>query len=84
MELDAEAGIPAPQVLQLATLGAARIMGMDKDLGQVRPGKLADLVLIDGDPTKDISDVRKVALTVKDGVIYDPAELYREMGIAPR
>jgi imidazolonepropionase-like amidohydrolase len=84
LELDAEAGIPAPQVLQLATLGAARIMGMDKDLGQVRQGKLADVVLIDGDPTKDISDVRKVALTVKDGVIYDPAELYREMGIAPR
>ena len=84
LELDAEAGIPAPQVLQLATLGAARIMGMDKDLGQVRQGKLADLVLIDGDPTKNISDVRKVALTVKDGVIYDPAELYREMGIAPR
>ena len=84
LELDVEAGIPAPQVLQLATLGAARIMGMDKDLGQVRQGKLADLVLIDGDPTKNISDVRKVALTVKDGVIYDPAELYREMGIAPR
>jgi len=57
---------------------------MDRDLGQVRQGKLADLVLIDGDPTKDISDVRKVALTVKDGVIYNPAELYREMGIAPR
>jgi len=84
LELDGEAGIPAPQVLQLATLGAARIMGMDKDLGQVRQGKLADLVLIDGDPTKNISDVRKVVLTVKDGVIYDPAELYREMGIAPR
>jgi len=41
-------------------------------------------VLIDGDPTKDISEVRKVVLTVKDGVIYEPAELYREMGIAPR
>src|SRR5207302_7459325 len=64
LELDAQAGIPPPQVLQLATLGAARIMGMDKDLGQVRQGKLADLVVIDGDPTKDISDVRKVALTV--------------------
>jgi imidazolonepropionase-like amidohydrolase len=71
-------------VLQLATLGAARIMGMDKDLGLVRPGKLADLVLIDGDPTKDIAEVRKVALTIKDGVLYDPAELHRELGIAPR
>jgi len=78
LELDAEAGIPAASVLRLATLGAARIMGMDKDLGLVRPGKLADLVLIDGDPTKEISDVRKV------GVTYDPVELDREMGIAPR
>ena len=84
LELDGEAGIPAASVLRLATLGAARIMGMDKDLGLVRPGKLADLVLIDGDPTKEISDVRKVALTIKDGVIYDPVELDREMGIAPR
>jgi len=84
LELDAQAGIPPAQVLQLATLGAARIMGMDKDFGLVRPGKLADVVLIDGDPTRDISEVRKVALTVKDGVIYDPAELDREMGIAPR
>jgi imidazolonepropionase-like amidohydrolase len=84
LELDAEAGIPPAQVLQLATLGAARIMGMDKELGQVRPAKLADLVLIDGDPTRQISDVRKVALTIKDGVIYDPAELDRELGIAPR
>jgi len=41
-------------------------------------------VLIDGDPTQDISDVRKVALTIKDGVIYDPAELDRELGVAPR
>jgi len=36
------------------------------------------LVLIDGDPTKNISDVRKVALTIKDGVIYDSAELCRD------
>jgi len=84
LELDVEAGIPPAQVLQLATLGAARIMGMDKDLGLVRPGRLADLALIDGDPTRDISEVRKVALTIKDGVIYDPVELDRELGILPR
>ena len=84
LELDVQAGIPPAQALQLATLGAARIMGMDKDLGLVRPAKLADLVLIDGDPVKDISDVRKVALTIKDGMIYDPAEIDRELGVAPR
>ena len=84
LELDAEAGIPPAQVLQLATYGAARIMGMNKDLGLIRPGKLADVVLIDGDPTRDISDVRKTALTIKDGVVYHPEELYRELGVAPR
>ncbi len=84
LELDAQAGIPDRLVLQLATLGAARIMGMEKDLGLVRPGKLADLALIDGDPTRDVSEVRKVALTIRDGVIYQPDELDRELGIQPR
>ena len=84
LELDVELlGIPAPKVLQLATLGAARIMGMDGHLGSIRPGKLADLVLIDGDPAQRISDVRKPALVVKDGVLYRPAELDRELGIRP-
>jgi imidazolonepropionase-like amidohydrolase len=84
LELDVEAGIPAPEVLKLATLGAARIMGMEKDLGTVRQGKLADLALIDGDPSLRISDVRKTVLTVKDGVVYRPAELYRELGVKPQ
>ena len=84
LELDAEAGIPPLQVLQLATYGAARVVGLDRDLGLIRPGMLADLVLIDGDPGKEIADVRKTALTIKDGVLYRPEELYRELGIAPR
>jgi imidazolonepropionase-like amidohydrolase len=83
LELDVEAGIPANIVLQNATLGAARIMSMDKDLGSITAGKLADLVLVDGDPTKNISDIRKTALVVKDGVIYNPAELYTELGVTP-
>ena len=83
LEIDVEAGIPAPQVLRLATLGAARIMGLEHQLGSVRPGKLADLVLIDGDPATRISDVRKTVVTVKDGVLYRPAELYGELGVRP-
>ena len=84
LELDAQAGIPPAQVLQLATYGAARLMGKNRDLGLIRPGMLADVVLIDGDPTRDISDVRKTALTIKDGVVYRPDELHRELGVAPR
>jgi imidazolonepropionase-like amidohydrolase len=83
LELDVQAGIPAPQVLQNATLNAARIMGLDKDLGSIAPGKLADVVLVDGDPTKNISDIRKTTLVVKDGVLYKPAELYTELGVTP-
>jgi imidazolonepropionase-like amidohydrolase len=83
LELDVQAGIPANVVLQDATLNAARIMSMDKDLGSIAPGKLADLVLVDGDPTKNISDIRKTALVVKDGVIYQPSELYTELGVKP-
>ena len=83
LELDVQAGIPANVVLQNATLNAARIMSMDKDLGSITAGKLADMVLIDGDPTKNISDIRKTAVVVKDGVIYQPAELYTELGVKP-
>jgi imidazolonepropionase-like amidohydrolase len=84
LELDVLAGIPAAQVLQNATLNAAKIMSMDKELGSIAPGKLADLTLVDGDPTKNISDVRNTVVVVKDGVIYYPNELYEELGILPR
>ncbi|MGZ4825490.1 MAG: amidohydrolase family protein [Terriglobales bacterium] len=83
LELDTQAGIPAPKVLQLATLGAAKIMKRDTELGSITSGKLADLVLVDGNPATNISDVRKTSLTMKDGVIYKPAELYSELGIVP-
>ena len=83
LELDVQAGIPAAQVLQNATLNAARIMSLDKDVGSITPGKLADLVLVNGDPTKNISDIRKTAVVVKDGTLYYPAELYNELGVVP-
>ncbi|HKM85947.1 MAG TPA: amidohydrolase family protein [Terriglobales bacterium] len=83
LELDVQAGIPPNQVLQNATMNAARIMSLDKDLGSITPGKLADLVLVDGNPAANISDIRKTALVVKDGVLYNPAELYTELGVTP-
>ena len=83
LELDVQAGIPPAEVVKLATLGAARIMKKDAELGSISPGKLADLVLIDGNPAANISDVRKTALVMKDGVLYKPAELYAELGIQP-
>jgi hypothetical protein len=83
LELYVDAGLPPARVLQIATRDAARVAARLGDLGTVDPGKLADLVLVEGDPTVAISDVRKVRLVVKDGAIYDPAALRRELGIRP-
>ena len=82
-ELYVQAGIPAPQVLRLATLGAARIMRHDDERGSIAVGKLADLVITDGDPTRRISDIRRTWLVVKNGIMYQPAELYRALGVTP-
>jgi imidazolonepropionase-like amidohydrolase len=83
LELYVQAGIPAADTLAAATLGAARIMKRDRDLGSVEPGKLADLVVIDGDPLADIRAVRRPSLVCKGGSLYDPVALWRTLGIAP-
>ncbi len=83
LELYVQAGIPAADALQIATLGAARVMGKDGELGTVEAGKLADLVLVQGDPVADISNIRRARLVVKDGVVYDPAALFAAVSVAP-
>jgi imidazolonepropionase-like amidohydrolase len=83
LELYVESGIPAVDALRSATIVPARVMKRDKELGTVAPGKLADVILIDGDPTADIRNIRRVVLTVKDGAVYDPAKLYGEIGVKP-
>lgn len=83
LELYTEAGIPAAEVLYLATLGSARVMRQDDRLGSIEPGKLADLVLVEGDPTVRISDIRQTRLVVKDGIVFDPNALYAEISVGP-
>jgi len=83
LELQTQAGIPAAKVLQIATIVSARTMKRDAELGSIEAGKLADLVLVAGDPTAEIGAIRRVRTTIKDGKVYDSAALYREMGVAP-
>lgn len=83
LELYSEAGIPNADVLALATFGAAKVMKQEKDLGSIAKGKKADLVLIDGDPLARMSDIRKVRLVIKDGVLFRPEELDRAIGVKP-
>ena len=83
LELEVRAGIPPAKALQNATLLAARVLRQDAELGSVRVGKRADLLLVEGDPTTNISDVRRGRLVLKGGVLYDPAQLYAAVGIGP-
>jgi imidazolonepropionase-like amidohydrolase len=83
LEIYAEAGIPPAEVLKLATIGAARVMKKNRESGSIKPGKFADLILVDGDPTRQMSDIRRTALVMKGGQIYEPAALYRSIGIRP-
>ena len=78
------AGIPAPEVLRMATLTSAQVIGVDGSRGVIAPGKLADMVLIDGDPTRDIADIEKVDTTIKGGKVYEAARLEQALGILPR
>lgn len=84
MELQVEAGIPAADVLHMTTLGAAKVMGLDKETGSIQPGKRADLVLIDGDPLARIGAVRDVRVVMKSGVIYDADGLVAAGGLGGR
>jgi imidazolonepropionase-like amidohydrolase len=82
-ELWAKAGIANTDILYAATLGAASINHHDGQLGSLEPGKLADMVLINGDPSKDISALRHATWVMKDGVSYDTGKLYEQVGVRP-
>jgi imidazolonepropionase-like amidohydrolase len=70
LEMDAmqRAGMPAAQVMIAATSGNAKILRLT-DRGEVKPGLLADLVAVEGDPTRDVNAVRSVLLVMKGGVL---------------
>jgi cytosine/adenosine deaminase-related metal-dependent hydrolase len=83
LELYVQAGIPAAEALRIGTFNGAKFIGWSDRLGSIAAGKLADLILVEGDPTQDISAIRRVSLVMKDGVVYDPARLYEAVGVRP-
>ena len=84
LELYARAGIAPAEVLRMATWTPALVMGVDKDRGVIAPGKLADMILVDGDPTKNIRDINNITTVIKGGKVYDPVAIEKALGITPR
>jgi imidazolonepropionase-like amidohydrolase len=69
LELMVSYGMRAVDALKAATSTAARVLRMDAQIGAVKPGLYADLVAWDGDPTADISVLRRVKMVMKNGVV---------------
>jgi hypothetical protein len=83
LELYSEAGISNADVLKIATLDSARIVGVDDRTGSISVGKDADLVLLDGNPLEDISAIRRATLVMKGNTAYQPDALYKAVGVKP-
>lgn len=81
LELYVAAGIPANEVLRIATWNGAKYTNTLGDSGSISVGKRADLILVDGDPVADISAIRRISLVMKEGAVYYPTELYQTLGI---
>jgi imidazolonepropionase-like amidohydrolase len=75
LKIMADAGLTPYQVLVDATLNGARLIRREKELGSVEQGKLADLVVLEADPQKDIMNTTRVAWVIKDGRLFDPRRL---------
>jgi hypothetical protein len=84
LELYTRAGIAPAEVLRMATWTPALVMGVNKDRGVIAPGKLADMILVDGDPTKNIRDINRITTVIKGGKVYDPTAIEKALGITPR
>jgi hypothetical protein len=75
VELLVEAGFTPLEAIHIATVNGAQFLGRDKEIGTIAAGKNADLVVVKGDPSKNINDIENVEIVFKDGVGFDPAKL---------
>ncbi len=80
LELYVQAGMKPMEAIQAATIVSARAMKHDRDSGTIEAGKRADLILVDGNPLENISDLRRVTKVVANGRMYDCAKLWQVAG----
>jgi imidazolonepropionase-like amidohydrolase len=82
LELYQEAGLTNPEALQTATIAPARMTGMDDHLGSIAPGKTADIILVEGDVSKDLRALRHVKTVFLDGYRLDAEALREASGLS--
>lgn len=75
LEVYERAGIPAAEVLQLATIISARVMGDDAEYGSIAAGKVADVLIVDGRPAERVADLRRLTYVIRAGRVYEPSAL---------
>lgn len=79
LELLVEAGFTPLEAITIGTLNGARYLGRDRSIGSIAVGKQADLVLVAGDPSRTIADVRNVDTVFRRGIGFDPARLIQSV-----
>ena len=83
LELYVQAGFTPMEAIQAATIVPARVMGVDKELGTIEPGKRADMIILSANPLDDIHNTRKVESVITNGTMYDTAPLWTSVGFKP-
>ena len=77
------AGMTPAEALQVATRNGARYTGTEADRGAITPGRRADLILVDGEPTERIADIRRVSLVITQGRWLAPKDVHEALGVRP-
>jgi len=83
IELYVQAGMTPMEAIQSATIVSARSMGLERDSGSIEARKRADMILVDGNPLTNISEIRKVSRVITNGRMYDAAKLRQNAGFKP-
>ena len=86
MELEelVTAGLSPAEAIRAATSSAARIIGVDGELGTVETGKVADLLILDANPLADIRNTRKISAVIQGGRVVDRAAIRRSFTPRPK
>jgi imidazolonepropionase-like amidohydrolase len=82
LEIYVEAGLTPAQALKTGTITPAEVMGLGKETGSITVGKNADIIIVDGNPLTNISNVRNVKVVIKAGKVYDPGVLHKMVGFS--